>query len=356
MNFLKSVERSSKKALTFLLKLFIKQKLISVDSIDPSKIDKVLIIRQDRRIGNLVLTTPLIKKTKTILPDAEIDILIAKTNESLCENNSHLNNIYTFDHKRFIKSPFGFFKLISTLRGNKYTLIIESSNPSGASFLNGYIAYLTKSPLRVGFDRGRGSIFTNVHITPDHTKHYYVIQQDLVSFLSNDKSYFKPEIFSNKAEIKQIKDLLRGNFGINNETKLIGIWVGARGKKKWDIENFKKLFYRISSETNYFPVLAFGIEEQEDFQNIDTEKYNSIQITDLKKLKSFISNCSVFICGDTGPLHFSFALSTPTIGVFLEENYVKYGYADGDKNFIIKPADSDEMIGQIISILTKILN
>ncbi|MEJ2507342.1 MAG: glycosyltransferase family 9 protein [Ignavibacteriaceae bacterium] len=278
MNFLKSVERSGKKALTFLLKLFIKQKLISVDSIDPSKIDKVLIIRQDRRIGNLVLTTPLIKKTKTILPDAEIDILIAKTNESLCENNPHLNNIYTFDHKRFIKSPFGFFKLISTLRGNKYTLIIESSNPSGASFLNGYISYLTKSPLRIGFDKGRSSIFTNVHITPDHTKHYYVIQQDLVSFLSNDKSYFKPK------------------------------------------------------------------------------KYNSIQITDLKKLKSFISNCSVFICGDTGPLHFSFALSTPTIGVFLENNFVKYGYADGDKNFIIKPADSDEMIGQIISILTKILN
>jgi len=356
MNFLKSAERFGKKALTFFLNMFIKQESIPVDAIDSSKIDKVLIVRQDRRIGNLILSTPLFKKIKTILPNAGIDILIAESNEPLCENNPYLNNIYTFDHKGFIKNPFRFLKMISTLGKNKYSLVIESSNPSGASFLNGYITYLTKSPLRVGFDRGRGSIFTNVHINPDHTKHYYIIQQDLVSFLSNDKIYFKPEIFSNEAEIKRTKDLLNEKFNLNVENKIIGIWIGARGKKKWHIENFKKLYNRISTETNYFPVMTFGIEEQEDFRNIDSTKYNSLLIVDLKKLKSFISTCNVFICGDTGPLHFSFALGTPTIGVFLEENYIKYGYADGDKNFIIKPAVADKMIEQIILILSTILN
>lgn len=356
MNFLKSVERFCKKALTFFLKVFTKQEMISADTIDTSKIDKVLIIRQDRRIGNLILTTPLIKKTKTILPDTEIDILIAESNKTLCENNPYLNNIYTFNHKGFIKNPFRFFKIISTLRKNKYSLVIESSNPSGASLLNGYISYLIKSPLRIGFNKGQGSIFTNIHIKPDHEKHYYIIQQDLVSFLSNDKSYFKPEIFANEAEIKQIRDLLNEKLSLNDEKQIIGIWIGARGKKKWNIENYKKLFDRISSETNYSPVLTFGIEEQEDFQKIDSSKYNSLQITDLKKLKSFITSCSVFICGDTGPLHFSFALGTSTIGVFLEENYVKYGYADGDKNIIVKPATADKMIERIISNLRQILN
>ena len=67
-------------------------------------------------------------------------------------------------------------------------------------------------------------------------------------------------------------------------------------------------------------------------------------IIDLNKLKSLISSCNIFVCGDTGPLHFSFALGIPTIGIFLQGNYEIYGYADGDKNFIIKPANTWEFV------------
>ena len=355
MNILKSAEQFGKKALTFIFKIFVKQEKISFNKIDISKIDKVLIIRQDRRIGNLILTTPLIQKAKNVFPNAGIDILIAKSNLPLCEDNPYLNKIYSFDHTGFIYNPFHFLKLISNLRKNKYSVVIESSKPSGVSFLNGYLAYLTKSPIRIGFENGSGSIFTNVHIQPDLVKHYYEIQQELVNFLSVEKSYYKPQIFANETETNKMRTLLNEKFDIDKSDYIIGIWIGARGKKKWDIENFKKLFDRIKSETGYTPILAFGIEEAEDYTSINKEKYNSFRINDLKNLKAFILSCNVFVCGDTGPLHFSYALGTPTVGIFLEDSYTRYGYTDGDKNLIVKPSDTETMINEIIKSLNKIL-
>ena len=153
-----------------------------------------------------------------------------------------------------------------------------------------------------------------------------------------------------------MRKLLSKNFNFGEKNKIIGIWIGARGKKKWDIKNFKKLFERIKSETEYSPILTFGIEEVDDYNVIDVDTYNAFRITDLKKLKSFIAACNIFVCGDTGPLHFSFALGTPTIGVFLEENYVRYGYTDGEKNYIIKPAEDHKMIDEIISNIKNILH
>ena len=355
MALLKSAEKFGKKALTFIFKIFVKQEKISFNKIDISKIDKVLIIRQDRRIGNLILTTPLIQKTKTVFPNADIDILIAKSNLILCEDNPHLNRIYPFDHTGFIYNPFRFLKLISTLRKNKYSVLIESSKPSSVSFLNGYLAYLTKSPIRIGFENGSGSIFTNFHVKPDLTRHYSEIQQDLVNFLSTEESYLQPHIFPNEIEAKKMRTLLNEKFNITEHGRIIGIWIGARGKKKWNIENFIKLFNRIKSETEYFPILVFGIEEGEDFAGINKEKYSAFRIIDLKNLKSFILSSDVFICGDTGPLHFSYALGTPTIGIFLEDSYERYGYTDGEKNLIVKPSNPETMIDEIIKSINKIL-
>jgi ADP-heptose:LPS heptosyltransferase len=355
MNLLKSAERFGKEALTFLFRIFIKQENISVNGIDLSKIDKILIIRQDRRIGNLILTTPLIQKAKDVFPNADIDILIAESNLILCEDNPHVSKIYPFNHTRFVYYPFCFLKLTSRLRKNRYPVVIESSKPSSVSFLNGYLAYLTKSQIRIGFEKGSGAIFTNVHVKPDLTKHYSEIQQDLVNFLSVDKDYYKPQIFPNKYETKRMSDMLNQKFNIQEQGLIIGIWIGARGKKKWDIENFIKLFNQIKSETEYFPILAFGIEEKEDYSNIDKENFNTFRIKDLRILKSFLSSCNVFVCGDTGPLHFSYALGIPTIGIFLEDSYVRYGYTDGDKNLIVKPSSPETMIDEIVKSINKIL-
>jgi len=323
MSIGKSAERIGKKVLAFIFKIIIRSEEISTDKIIPINIKRILIVHQDRRIGNFILSTPLIEAAKQIFSNAAIDIVAAKNLKVLCDDNPSLDSIYIFNHRGFIKNPFKFFKLISALRKNNYELTIESSNPAGTSFLNGLVTYLSKAKYRIGFTGGSGAIFTNVHVNPDRTKHYHLMKQELVNSISKEKYDLKPKIFTDKR------------------------------KTELQINNFKTLYQKIELETNLFPLLIFGLEEENEYQLLNKDEYNSLRFDDLNKLKTFISACNIFICGDTGPLHFSFALGIPTIGIFLQDNYGTYGYANGDKNYIIKPAKPNEMIDEILRTVKK---
>ncbi len=180
------------------------------------------------------------------------------------------------------------------------------------------------------------------------------MKQELVNSVSKIKYELKPKIFADKNEINELISKLRNQFNINADKEIAGIWIGARNFKKWDIENFKIVYQKIKSETKFFPMLLFGIEEEMEYQSINNNDYNSIKIVNLKKLKTMISSCKVFICGDTGPLHFSFALNIPAIGIFLQHNYKTYGYADSSNNFIVKPAKTNKMIDEILKCVNKI--
>jgi len=353
MSIGKSAERIGKKVLAFIFKIIIRSEEISTDKIIPINIKRILIVHQDRRIGNFILSTPLIEAAKQIFSNAAIDIVAAKNLKVLCDDNPSLDSIYIFNHRGFIKNPFKFFKLISALRKNNYELTIESSNPAGTSFLNGLVTYLSKAKYRIGFTGGSGAIFTNVHVNPDRTKHYHLMKQELVNSISKEKYDLKPKIFTDKRKTELQINTLKNNFNLKDSEKIIGLWIGARNEKKWSIENFKTLYQKIELETNLFPLLIFGLEEENEYQLLNKDEYNSLRFDDLNKLKTFISACNIFICGDTGPLHFSFALGIPTIGIFLQDNYGTYGYANGDKNYIIKPAKPNEMIDEILRTVKK---
>ncbi len=355
MKFGKSFEKSGKKLLSGIFKLFINSEEIDPTVINVQDVKRVLIVRQDRRLGNLLLITPLFELAAMIFPDAKVDALVSNKLSALIEDNKFINQIIPFNHIGYIKNPFKFLSLIRELKKNKYELVVESSKPDGSSFLNGLITYLSKGKFRVGFDKGDGSIFTNIHVKPDNSQHYYKIQQQLLNLFSSDKNETKPRLFININELSSYQVKLRQKFSIKNDKKIIGIWIGARGKKRWELKNFRKVYGDLIINENYLPVLVFGIEEKKYFDENSAKKFDKIYIDDLKELKLFISSCSCFICGDTGPLHFSFALNIPTIGVFLQENYQTYGYADNEFNHIIKPAEPEKMIEEIIKSVENIL-
>ncbi len=356
MKLAKSLEKSGKKLLRNIFSIFFKTEDIDPTNVNVRDIKRILIVRQDRRVGNLVLTTPLFELVSKVFAIAKIDALVSNKLAALIEDNKFINQIISFNHTSYIKNPFRFVKLIRQLKANKYDLVVESSKPNGSSFLNGLVSYLSGGKFRVGFDKGDGSIFTNIHVKPDASQHYYKMQQQLINIFVSDKKEIRPALFVNRDELFDYQTKLNQKFSIDTNKRITGIWIGARGKKKWDINNFFLVYDKLNTIDNCFPVLCFGIEEKKYFDDNEVENSNKILIDDLNELKLFISSCSCFICGDTGPLHFSFALNIPTIGVFLQDNYQTYGYAESEFNFIIKPDDSRQMINEIINSAKNILD
>ncbi len=79
---LKGLERSLKGQLFKVLSP-LKGKELEAEQIDLSRVRRVLVVRGDERLGNLLMLTPFLKVLKSSLPQAEIWALVSRSFSSV---------------------------------------------------------------------------------------------------------------------------------------------------------------------------------------------------------------------------------------------------------------------------------
>ena len=88
-----------------------------MDEIQPPSQPKILIIRLSS-IGDIVLTTPVIRAVNEQLPEAEVHFLVRKDLVSVVENNPHIHKVHTYD-------PENVNQTIDELRQERFTVVID---------------------------------------------------------------------------------------------------------------------------------------------------------------------------------------------------------------------------------------
>ena len=88
-----------------------------MDEIQPPSQTKILIIRLSS-IGDIVLTTPVIRAVNEQLPEAEVHFLVRKDLVSVIENNPHIHKIHAYD-------PDNVSQTIEELRKEQFTVVID---------------------------------------------------------------------------------------------------------------------------------------------------------------------------------------------------------------------------------------
>ncbi|MFP4029189.1 MAG: glycosyltransferase family 9 protein [Candidatus Brocadiia bacterium] len=68
---------------------------------------------------------------------------------------------------------------------------------------------------------------------------------------------------------------------------------------------------------------------------------NIVGRTNVKQLAACIELCDLYISNDTGPMHLSVAMQTPTVGLFGPGNWQGYGTYPPEWNFRMIRADVD---------------
>jgi len=108
--------------------------------------NKILII-QTASIGDVILTTPLLEKLHYLYPDASIDFLLKKGNESLFESHPYLHYVYIWD-KKTAKYK-NLFHLLKQIRKKKYDLVVNIQRFA----TSGFITAFSKAATTIGFDK-----------------------------------------------------------------------------------------------------------------------------------------------------------------------------------------------------------
>ena len=107
---------------------------------------KILII-QTAFIGDVVLATALVEKLHRYLPDAQIDFLVRKGNESLLANNPYLHEVFIWNKKQ--NKYRNFFAVLKKIRNERYDKVINLQR----YFSTGFLAAFSGAKETIGFDK-----------------------------------------------------------------------------------------------------------------------------------------------------------------------------------------------------------
>ncbi len=279
---------------------------------------RVLLTRM-KFVGDVVLTTPVIRSVRNALPDAYIAYMGEKKAVSLLERNPNLNEIipFDFDKPAILEQS----RVAWHLRRQRFDLAIDLfGNPRSA-----LLTYLTGAKTRVGpLRKGRGSLYTIQVADDGKPKSAIAFHNQSIEAAGISPTSHKTEIFISDDERREARIYLQWldheSVPLDMTKPLVGIHAGASWPAKmWFPEKFAQLADHIKAALGAEVILVAGPKDAEATQQVLDHAVSNIKVVrdlPLRQLAAIISHCSAFVANDAGPMHIAAALGVPTIGLF----------------------------------------
>ncbi len=271
-------------------------------------------------IGDVLMTTPLIRQLRQQCPKSQIDYLVGKTASQAIKNNKNISNTITFDENIFFKKkPIKYLKLIRLIRKNKYNAIFVLDKHQ----IFNITAFLFGIKKRIGFNRlgKEGILLTNKTYYGDirHEIHYYLDLLKSANLATNNKDH-KMDLFLDKKDNNFAEDFFKKNKLTGK--KAIAICPGGGNnpgqtleEKIWPVEKYIELIKRIKPPT----ILIGGPTDKSKEEAILKECPKTISLigkTTIQQSAAIMKKCHKIICNDSGPMHIASAVNKNIIAIF----------------------------------------
>jgi heptosyltransferase III len=278
---------------------------------------KFLIVRTDR-IGDVILTLPLVHVIKKYYPDAHITVLIKEYTSALFRNHPQIDNILYYDVDG---EKLSVIDLLKSIRKNHFDIVFHAHPRPRLAF----ITWIAGIPTRVGTGYRWYSLFFNRKIF-EHRKdgNHHELEYNLhllraIGLEVDDKGY-QPFLPIQSLDRERVNKLLEEN-GIDKNDKLIILHPGSKGSSRdWSPENFGLLGNHLSHLPGVKIVVSGGSGEQNLVNQVKgMVGTNCIALCDkfsLSEFGAFAERASLFISNSTGPIHVAAAVGTFVVGFY----------------------------------------
>lgn len=339
----KSIELEGKELLFRVLKLFLKsagEESLEPADVDLDRIKKILVVRQDDRIGNLILTTPLLSALRRSFPRAEIWYLASKTFHTLFSESRLADRILVARKRLYIFHPLALALFIGRIRRQRFDLAIDASDENNFSLNNSFLVLLSGARYRLGYQKPISSLFLNLEVPPSQVnRHASEMHLDLLRYLVGDVPSNGLKLDVDSERLVAADGYLRQR-GVKPGDFLVGMHIGGRLKKRWQPEDFREVADWLTNTFGAKVIIFWGPEEKAAIREFGKSNTHQIisDLLSLPMLAALIQRCRLFISPDTGAMHLSVAVGTPTLALFLDSDEVKFG-PRGDKHRILAASD-----------------
>jgi len=278
---------------------------------------RILVTRTDR-LGDVLLSTPVIKALRQKFPQSYIGMLVSPYTQGVLEGNPDLDEVITFDKDLKDKGWLGILKFSGFLRKKRFDLAIVLHPVTRIHLLT----FLSGIPKRLGYNRKSGFLLTDRinHSKQEGQKHESEYALDLVRYLGIepvDKTLFMPI----KAESEKWVENLFNQSGIKEGDKLLVIHPGASCHSRvWPGERFAAVADALTQKYGFKVVIISGAKDAQRSQavtrNMRLKALDLSGETSISQLASLLKRSKLFISTDSGPMHVASSVGVPVITIF----------------------------------------
>ena len=279
--------------------------------IENNEIRKILFLRYDGKIGDMVINTLMFREIKKKYPYIEIGVVTKEGAKVVIENNPNVDKIY--EYKKDRKS---IKELSLEIAAEKYDLLIDFSEMLRVNQM--MLINLCKARFNIGIDREEWELF-DITIKSgidfywtDHITERYSAYLKKIGFKEKeiDKKY---DIYI--AETDKYKEFLKG---IKEEKIVVLNPYGASKHKSFSLETLDKIIKYLKSVNVGVILIYFGekYRELEQLKKDNENVYIPQNIETIQDSVYLIKGADLVITPDTSIVHIASALNKANISVY----------------------------------------
>jgi heptosyltransferase-2 len=277
---------------------------------------KILIIRMSS-IGDILLTTPLIRILKNTFPDGRVDFIVKKQYQDLIRYHPSLSRIYTYDARNENET---LKKLRAQIREERYDIIADIHK----NFRSIYLSQCTGAGQIVRFRKHAWKRWLLVKtklnlykdIEPVHRRYIHSFKSHRLKDDGQGLEITIPD------EVTERVSRLWESRSDGRLNSLIGIAPGASYfTKRWTTEGFAAVINRIRERINAGVILFGDSHDQAVTRELiascgKDRLYDFAGELSLLETAAMMRKCQLVVTNDSGLMHLATALKKKVVAIF----------------------------------------
>ena len=274
----------------------------------------ILITRHDK-IGDFILTLPMIKIAKEQLPNTNIIVLVSKVNYELSKSLEFIDDVILYEDD--------VYNLAKAIKKKNIDVSISAFTDTKLALA----LFISGVKKRYAPATKIAQIFSNNRVSQRRSqvkmREFEYNIELLKAFNSNISSNFKKPLLTFNQNDKQAQlDLFKEKFNISQKFRYVVFHPGFGGSSDGNLtlDDFIKLARSISLKKDIKIVFTFGPDDQKAREYIeDSLDFDAILFDSNLTLINFcklLSNFEIFVSTSTGPMHLAAAVNIKTVSFF----------------------------------------